>query len=743
MPRWSFTHSIIVIAAALGLTGCPPGLPDPAPVANFSAAPRTGNTGIQVSFTDLSTVVAEGPVTSWQWNFGDGARSTEPNPMHTYLSPGDFNVSLTVTSSGGSHTRTRTGYIRVNSPAGAVRIGADGGTASANGVSIAVAAGALSSNVDFGITRVNTEILFNVFETINRVGDTFRISHDSNTTNMAASTADAPIQPLELAIPYAEDVVPTGSRIPAKVQIIAQLEDGLVVPLLGKIRSGAVVASVTSLPSSALYTVVYRPDAFIERISVAAPGKVQTGVNWTDDWQISLSPELLVQLTALRLGTVQRAASFGNRRFTDAQLAATTDALEASITALQNDFEAVRARSPRLAALDGAYSLVFFNTVRTYPIDLESLSGVFYAGSPFGGVVVDPRQLLAVSTWNADRFAADPDQVDIAQKLSASQAVTEVVTRAVVDGYDYPNLTVASPADGGTAVSFAAGIREGLALYLGQMYGGRDVNRAQLEGDFALLSTPLLAPFDTQVPGYAAAGQDFFRYVGNRYEPDPALAYVGRGTGVVKGLLEEIRISLAGANNPSFTAASKLSATALDRVFFDYLEVPVGEAYLNYALDLAFEHGQDGVLRASDSGRLPLVFDESRFAEGSVSSADLETADGGADFPLPGDTSLSAIPPLTSRAVKISVNPASKALMLTFNSANWTTDTSNQGVTVVVYREGLPGTVLQGAELEFSGFEADLGKTTADFYIVIVNGSSSTSNSVRITAISSSVAPAN
>ncbi|MDP2324503.1 MAG: PKD domain-containing protein, partial [Gammaproteobacteria bacterium] len=104
MPRWSFTHTLFVVIAAVGLAGCPPVLPDPAPVANFSATPRSGNTGLAVAFSNLSTAGAGGAITSWQWNFGDGARSSEPNPTHTYLAAGSFDVSLTVTSSGGSHT---------------------------------------------------------------------------------------------------------------------------------------------------------------------------------------------------------------------------------------------------------------------------------------------------------------------------------------------------------------------------------------------------------------------------------------------------------------------------------------------------------------------------------------------------------------------------------------------------------------------------------------------------------------
>lgn len=50
--------------------------------------------------TDLSTFYFQdyslGTITSWLWNFGDGATSTEQNPTHTYTQPGVYIVTLTV-----------------------------------------------------------------------------------------------------------------------------------------------------------------------------------------------------------------------------------------------------------------------------------------------------------------------------------------------------------------------------------------------------------------------------------------------------------------------------------------------------------------------------------------------------------------------------------------------------------------------------------------------------------------------
>jgi gliding motility-associated-like protein len=52
------------------------------------------------TFTDQS-IAGSGTITSWTWNFGDGATSTAQNPVHTYATQGTYTVSLTVQNSKG------------------------------------------------------------------------------------------------------------------------------------------------------------------------------------------------------------------------------------------------------------------------------------------------------------------------------------------------------------------------------------------------------------------------------------------------------------------------------------------------------------------------------------------------------------------------------------------------------------------------------------------------------------------
>lgn len=90
-----------------------------APVAEFTATPRSGYPPLAVTFTDQSV----GSVTTWQWDFeNDGTvDSTSQNPVFSYAREGIYNVTLTVTGPGGSDTELKTGYISVATTAGIPR----------------------------------------------------------------------------------------------------------------------------------------------------------------------------------------------------------------------------------------------------------------------------------------------------------------------------------------------------------------------------------------------------------------------------------------------------------------------------------------------------------------------------------------------------------------------------------------------------------------------------------------------
>lgn len=53
-------------------------------------------------------------IVKWMWYFGDGSYSVEPNPVHTYVAPGIYTVSLTITDEYGNvYTFKKVNYIYV------------------------------------------------------------------------------------------------------------------------------------------------------------------------------------------------------------------------------------------------------------------------------------------------------------------------------------------------------------------------------------------------------------------------------------------------------------------------------------------------------------------------------------------------------------------------------------------------------------------------------------------------------
>lgn len=78
--------------------------------ADFSASRTVGSAPMAVAFTNAST----GAISSYAWNFGDGASSNAKNPSHIYTKPGAYSVSLTVTGTDGTKKiATKSGLVKV------------------------------------------------------------------------------------------------------------------------------------------------------------------------------------------------------------------------------------------------------------------------------------------------------------------------------------------------------------------------------------------------------------------------------------------------------------------------------------------------------------------------------------------------------------------------------------------------------------------------------------------------------
>lgn len=84
-----------------------------APIADFTQSSYTGCPGMTVAFNDAS--YNTDTISSWQWNFPGGtpSTSTDPNPVITYNTPGQYNVSLQVVNPAGTDTKTYNDIIYI------------------------------------------------------------------------------------------------------------------------------------------------------------------------------------------------------------------------------------------------------------------------------------------------------------------------------------------------------------------------------------------------------------------------------------------------------------------------------------------------------------------------------------------------------------------------------------------------------------------------------------------------------
>ncbi|MET0393180.1 MAG: PKD domain-containing protein, partial [Chitinophagaceae bacterium] len=93
------------------------------PAVNFMANDSTSCTA---PFNVQFTAIAPG-ATAWFWDFGDGGTSTLQNPTHQYTAQGNYDVSLTVsTTAGCSSTRVNADFIRIGQPQVSINVPAGG-----------------------------------------------------------------------------------------------------------------------------------------------------------------------------------------------------------------------------------------------------------------------------------------------------------------------------------------------------------------------------------------------------------------------------------------------------------------------------------------------------------------------------------------------------------------------------------------------------------------------------------------
>ena len=133
------------------------GLSQTPPTAQFTASPLIVCLEQSIHFTSQSTA-GSSPITSYQWDFGDGNASVQQNPDHVYSAPGTYTVTLTVQASNGqADFELKSAYVTVNPKP------VSNFTTTANGCSLPVSVtfgntttGAVSYNWNFGNSQTST-----------------------------------------------------------------------------------------------------------------------------------------------------------------------------------------------------------------------------------------------------------------------------------------------------------------------------------------------------------------------------------------------------------------------------------------------------------------------------------------------------------------------------------------------------------------------------------------------------------
>jgi len=122
------------------------------PSAAFSADATVGCAPLTVSYNDQSSANA----TSWNWDFpgGSPATSTDQNPVVTYTTSGNYNVTLTASNSAGTDISTQTNYISIlEVPVADFSLTANAGVVSFQNAS----SGATDYSWDFGDSNMSLD----------------------------------------------------------------------------------------------------------------------------------------------------------------------------------------------------------------------------------------------------------------------------------------------------------------------------------------------------------------------------------------------------------------------------------------------------------------------------------------------------------------------------------------------------------------------------------------------------------
>lgn len=189
---------------------------------------------LSVDFRDKSKE-GDAPISSWEWDFGDGETSNDQNPQHTFQSNGDYEVSLTVEDENGESSTT---YSDVN-----VALGNNGGGRSEP------EDGDISFDFDSNfIVPLAAAFLLGMLHLVMFLIGAALVKGGWNLIKQGPSTLKLKIKPKRLEVEQAEQE-PTYSPQPAPSQVPATSVQQT--PAYSpQPTPGAVIASLQSLPAN-------------------------------------------------------------------------------------------------------------------------------------------------------------------------------------------------------------------------------------------------------------------------------------------------------------------------------------------------------------------------------------------------------------------------------------------------------------------------------------------------------------
>lgn len=695
------------------------------PIAQFSATPREGNEPLQVQFVDLS-VSKDSPIVSRYWDFGDGETSSLPNPIKTFYhnskdgnNPSFYTVKLVITTGRGVIERKEVDYIRVNPGMTFSVIQPNqtpySGVASGYGVTIRIPQGALSDKTTFSIYETKDIKQFNFFEPMELVSSFYRIAHNAKTENLFAKDGDK-IVSTTLEIPLFPGEENRIERPANRYLILALMDDGSVVPILGERQGAYALSQVTGLPYQATYVVAFFPSASIIDVPIELPEDVNPNYPWNTNWRIFGSMSVIKQLVALEKGDMDDPNSFYNENFSDDEASDVLEKVASGLAADYLEFIASGMRNPILVDHNGTYGMVFFNMNSNYTSEYKDFNSLSIANRSFGNIVIDPKQLLMVSIHNALAALQDEEKVDIKQKYTSYNVFAQYLFYSCFDNYKFPTLDIPDPSNINingkpNNVSYFRGLRDSIAVYLGQHADrvveeyeaskGKELSkegsiqtwaRSFGENEYYDLSQSLFQPVSYDKKDYFYAGHEFWVYLERKLTDIPIIALVGASGDPYGGFLQELEKVFQTAIKPpqviTYELAGALTYITLDAVIYAATdeEDRLSDLYWYFVRGKSAEKFDETILRNSDINKKPFEFNENHFSGTGVPSRENPAPTDKIVINASSIRELSSILPFSSRAVKIKINPLAATAQIVFNPIDWEEDDNGYSLKFAVYQ---------------------------------------------------------